>query len=146
MVEKAILNQCRLILKQSEDLYRETLGMPKVGEGWISETELFYKISEYFKKDEVIHHASPKWLGRQHLDIYFPKLNIGIEYQGAQHYEPIEFFGGQEAFEKTIERDKRKKQLCEKNKCDLIYVDKGYEITEIITHIEKIKIGAQKYL
>ena len=33
-----------------------------------------------------------------------------------------------------------------KNKCDLIYVDKGYEITEIITHIEKIKIGAQKYL
>ena len=146
VVEKAILNQCRLILKQSEDLYRETLGMPKVGEGWISETELFYKISEYFKNDEVIHHASPKWLGRQHLDIYFPKLNIGIEYQGAQHYEPIEFFGGQEAFEKTIERDKRKKQLCEKNKCDLIYVDKGYEITEIITHIEKIKIGAQKYL
>ncbi|EDP98009.1 hypothetical protein U8527_18615 [Kordia algicida OT-1] len=139
VVEKSIFNQCRLILKQAEDLYRETIGMPKVGEGWISETELFYKISDYFKNDEVIHHASPKWLGRQHLDIYLPKLNIGIEYQGAQHYEPIEFFGGQEAFEKTVERDKRKKQLCEKHKCHLIYVDKGYEITEIITEIEKIK-------
>lgn len=139
VVEKSIFNQCRLILKKAEDLYRETIGMPKVGEGWISETELFYKISDFFKDDEVIHHASPKWLGRQHLDIYFPKLNIGIEYQGAQHYEPIEFFGGQEAFEKTLERDKRKKQLCEKHKCHLIYVDKGYEITEIIREIENIK-------
>lgn len=139
VVEKSIFNQCRLILKQAEDLYRETIGMPKIGEGWISETELFYKISDYFKNDEVIHHASPIWLGRQHLDIYMPKLNIGIEYQGAQHYEPIEFFGGQEAFEKTIERDERKKQLCEKHKCHLIYVDKGYDLTEIISEIEKIK-------
>lgn len=139
VVEKSIFNQCRLILKQAEDLYRETIGMPKVGEGWISETELFYKISDYFKSDEVIHHASPKWLGRQHLDIYLPKLNIGIEYQGAQHYEPIEFFGGQEAFERTVERDERKKQLCEKHKCHLIYVDKGYDLTEIITEIERIK-------
>ncbi|MGB1284361.1 MAG: hypothetical protein ACPG44_07840 [Polaribacter sp.] len=136
VVEKAIFNQCRLILKQAEDLYREEIGMPKVGEGWISETELFYKISDYFKEDEVVHHASPKWLGRQHLDIYFPKLNIGIEYQGAQHYEPIDFFGGQEAFEKTQERDKRKKQLCEKYNCLLIYADKGYDLNDIIIEIE----------
>ncbi|GAA4246129.1 hypothetical protein [Winogradskyella damuponensis] len=139
VIEKSIFNQCRLILKLAEDLYRETIGMPKVGEGWISETELFYKISDYFKNDKVIHHASPKWLGRQHLDIYLPKLNIGIEYQGAQHYEPIEFFGGQEGFEKTVERDKKKKLLCEKYKCHLIYVDKGYEISEIIKEIEKLK-------
>ena len=136
VVEKSIFNQCRLILKQSEDLYRETIGMPKVGEGWISETELFYKISDYFKDEEVVHHASPKWLGRQHLDIYLPKLKIGIEYQGAQHYEPIEFFGGQEAFEKTVERDKRKKELCEKHNCMLIYADKGYDLNEIIVTIE----------
>ena len=140
VVEKSILNQFRLILKQAEDLYRETIGMPKVGEGWISETELFYKISEYFKNDEVLHHASPKWLGRQHLDIYLPKYNIGIEYQGIQDYEPIEFFGGQEAFERTLERDERKKQLCEKYKCHLIYVEKGYILSDIIIEIEKIKM------
>src|SRR5690606_31870490 len=107
--------------------------------GWISETELFYRISDYVKDDKVIHHASPKWLGRQHLDIYLPKLNIAIEYQGAQHYEPIEFFGGQEAFERTVERDQRKKQLCEKHKCFLIYVEKGYDLEEIIKTIEGIK-------
>jgi hypothetical protein len=146
VVEKSIFNQCRLILKQSEDLYRETIGMPKVGEGWISETELFYKISDYFKDEEVVHHASPKWLGRQHLDIYLPKLKIGIEYQGAQHYEPIEFFGGQEAFEKTVERDKRKKELCEKHNCMLIYADKGYDLNEIIVTIESRKNGVQQWL
>lgn len=136
VVEKAILNQCRLIIKRSEDAYRESIGMPRVGEGWISETELFYKISEHFNDEEVIQHASPEWLGRQHLDIYFPKLNIGIEYQGAQHYEPIEFFGGQEAFEKTQERDARKKELCREFKCHLICVEKGYDLMEIVNEIE----------
>ncbi|WP_026451436.1 hypothetical protein [Aequorivita capsosiphonis] len=139
VVEKSIFNQFRLILKQAEDVFREEIGMPKVGEGWISETELFYKISDYFKAEEVIHHASPKWLGRQHLDIYLPKLNIGIEYQGAQHYEPIEIFGGQEAFERTVERDIRKKQLCEKHNCVLIYADKGYDLDAILKTIEGIK-------
>jgi hypothetical protein len=144
VVEKAIYNQCRLILKNTEDSYREKIGMPKVGEGWISETELFYKVSDYFKDLEVIHHASPKWLGRQHLDIYIPKFKIGIEYQGAQHYEPNEFFGGQKAFEQTVERDKRKKQLCEENNCLLIYVEKGYDIKDIVSKIERIKNGVQQ--
>jgi len=137
VVEKAIINQCRLILKQTEDLYRESIGMPKIGEGWISETELFYKISNYYKNEEVIHHASPQWLGQQHLDIYIPKWNIGIEYQGNQHFEPIEFFGGQEAFEKTVERDNRKKDLCEKHNCYLIYVEKGYDFSDISMKIEE---------
>lgn len=137
VVEKSIINQCRLILKQAEDLYRESIGMPKIGEGWISETELFYKISNHFKDDEVIQHASPKWLAKQHLDIYFPQCNIGIEYQGIQHYKPIDFFGGQEAFEKTVERDIRKMNLCKKHNCYLIYVKEGYDFHELSIKIEE---------
>jgi len=139
VVANSIYNQCRFILKKAEDLYREKIGMPKVGEGWISETELFYKISNYFENEEVVHHASPKWLNRQHLDIYFPKLNIGIEYQGAQHYEPVGFFGGQEAFVKTVERDMKKKKLCEKHNCTLIYAKEGYVLNEIVKKIENRK-------
>ena len=138
VVEKSIINQCRLILKQAEDLYRESIGMPKIGEGWISETELFYKISKFFINEEVKQHASPKWLGQQHLDIYFPKRNIGIEYQGTQHYKPIDFFGGQEAFEKTVDRDIRKMNLCEIHNCYLIYVEEGYDINDITEKIENI--------
>ena len=144
VVEKAIYNQLRLILKNAEDSYREEIGMPKVGEGWISETELFYKISDYFEDLKVVHHASPKWLGRQHLDIFIPKFKIGIEYQGEQHYQPIDFFGGQEAFEKTVERDKRKKQICKNNNCSLIYVEKGYDIDMVVLQIKREINGVQQ--
>lgn len=147
VVEKAIFNQCRLILKQAEDLYRESIGMPKIGEGWISETELYYRIADTFKEHEVIHHGSPSWLGRQHLDIYFPNLNIGVEYQGAQHYVAVDFFGGQEALEKTIERDKAKRKKCEENDCHLIIVDEGYDFEVVKEKIERIiKNGAQHRL
>ena len=141
VVEKAILNQLRLILKKAEDLYRAEIGMPKIGEGWISETELFYKIKDTFTDYEVIHQGNPDWLGRQRLDIYFPILNIGIEYQGLQHYEPVEYFGGKEAFEKNLRRDEKKRRLCEVNNCVLIYVNEKYDFDKVVSEIkEKIQI------
>ncbi|MFE3849422.1 hypothetical protein ACFX5D_15800 [Flavobacterium sp. LB3P45] len=137
VVEKAILNQFRFIITKAEDIYREKIGMPKVGEGWISETELFYKITENYKELSVIHHGKPKWLGRQHIDIYFSELNIAIEYQGSQHYEPINFFGGIEAFERTKERDENKRKLCLENNCILIYVNEKYAFEEIKLEIQQ---------
>lgn len=136
VVEKAIIDQLKIIIKEAEDLYRIDNGMPKIGEGWISETELFYKLKTRFKEHKVIHHGNPKWLGRQHLDIFFPKLNIGIEYQGLQHYEPIDFFGGIEAFLKSEERDLRKKELSIKNNCYLIYVRKDYDFEDLFNEID----------
>lgn len=35
-----------------------------------------------------------------------------IEFNGQQHYKPIEFFGGEEAFEAQKERDARKDEYC----------------------------------
>ncbi|MBW7870492.1 MAG: hypothetical protein H3C39_05455 [Flavobacteriia bacterium] len=136
VVEKAIINQLKIIIKDAEDLYRIDIGMPKIGEGWISETELFYKLKNRFKEQQVIHHGNPKWLGRQHLDIFFPKLNIGIEYQGLQHYEPIDFFGGEKAFLKNQERDLRKIELCRNNNCHLIHVKKDYDFESLCNEIE----------
>lgn len=40
------------------------------------------------------------------------KLLYLIEYNGKQHYEPIEFFGGQSSFEEAQVRDEIKKQYC----------------------------------
>lgn len=146
VVEKAILNQFRFILKKAEDLYREEIGMPKIGEGWISETELYYKIKDKFTDYEVIHHASPDWLGRQHLDIFLPQVNIGVEYQGIQHYEPVDFFGGHETFAKNQERDERKRKLCENNNCYLIYVSENYDFDIIVAEIEeRIKLVKENW-
>ncbi len=81
-----------MIIRECENTVRDEMNLPKVGEGWISEMELYQKIVNEFKNEKVVHHGKPYWLKRQHLDIYFPEKNIGIEYQGAQHLRPIDFF------------------------------------------------------
>ena len=62
-----------------------------------------------------------KWLGKQSLDFYLPDYNVGVECQGIQHFEPVDYFGGEDGFKQTLERDKRKKTLCEKNGVKLLY-------------------------
>ena len=115
------------------------MNLPKLGEGWISETKLYYQLKNHFKSHTVLQHLKPKWLGRQHFDIYFPFLNIAVEYQGKQHFVPIEYFGGDESFKKNVERDNRKRKLAIENDCDLHYVESGYNIEELILNIKKSK-------
>ena len=132
-----ILNKILIsITRPLQNDFRVSKGLPKIGEGWISETELFYLLKDNLQKEEIIHHGKPKWLGRQHVDIWFPKRKIGIEYQGIQHDKPIEYFGGEEGFVKGKERDKRKKKLFEENKSVLIEVREGYKIESIINEIK----------
>ena len=124
--------------REAENFFREKTDLPKIGEGWIAETQLFYMISDIFPKEKVIHHGHPSWLGKQHLDIFIPSINLGIEYQGEQHLRPVDYFGGEDAFKETVIRDQRKKRLCEKNNCNLIYVYKNYKILNIVEKIKKI--------
>jgi very-short-patch-repair endonuclease len=56
------------------------------------------------------------------FDFYIPSMRIAIEYDGKQHYEPLSFFGGQEAFEKLKQNDKIKNDYCEDNYINLIRI------------------------
>jgi hypothetical protein len=49
------------------------------------------------------------------------KLNIGIEVQGLQHFQPVKYWGGEENFEKVTQRDNKKKILCKENNVKLLY-------------------------
>lgn len=102
------------ILRAAENHVRAAYGIAPVGEGWVSETELLFRIRKLFSDREVIHHGQPHWLGRQHLDIWLPQLSVAVEYQGAQHFKPIGRFGGDEAFRRLRERDARKRALCDR--------------------------------
>jgi len=135
LVFEAIRFRASELLREAENLYRNFIGAKKVGESWISETELFYKICSSLPNLRIIQHGRPSWLGRQHLDIWIPELNIAIEYHGLQHDQPIDFFGGHEAYEKNIERDNRKKALCMENGVRLIEVREGYDLNELIREI-----------
>lgn len=75
-------------------------------------------------------HGKPKWLGRQHFDIWISTRNLAIEYQGKQHFEPVDFFGGEEAFRANSERDKRKRQLAEDNEVVLIEFAYNEDLSE----------------
>ena len=133
-----IVNFARSLQRDAENTVREECGIPKIGEGWVSETQLYYQIKNYFNKFEVIQHAHPKWLGRQHLDIFIPSLKLAIEYQGAQHFKPVEFFGGEKEFKKLQARDRKKFKLCQENNIILMYVKPGYSIEEVIGKIQSV--------
>jgi hypothetical protein len=56
------------------------------------------------------------------FDFYLPDINICIEYQGKQHYESIDFFGGYKSFEKQKIHDNIKKEYCKNNNIKLIEI------------------------
>lgn len=49
------------------------------------------------------------------FDFYLPKYNLLIEAQGFQHYEAVDFFGGEEGFKDRQKKDKIKKDYAEKH-------------------------------
>ena len=56
------------------------------------------------------------------FDFYIPSLNLCIEYDGRQHYEIIEAFGGINGFIETKIRDTIKNDFCKKNNIKLIRI------------------------
>lgn len=118
------------ITRQAENDVRKATGVPLVGEGWVSETELLYRVRQLLPDIEVIHHGQPKWLGRQHFDIWIPSMSIAIEYHGLQHFRAIDFFGGEDAFKQGQERDNRKRELCHKNSVNLLEISYDQEVDD----------------
>jgi len=86
-------------------------------------------VSEFLNKHSILYEkkyrgfAWLKYKQRLELDFYIPSYNIGIECQGQQHFISINYFGGQDGFEKTKIRDKIKKRLCEKHNIPLFYIN-----------------------
>ena len=62
------------------------------------------------------------FINKLKFDFYLPELNTCLEYDGIQHYKPIDFFGGKKEFDKVKKRDKIKNEWCEKNKIRLIRI------------------------
>ena len=75
------------------------------------------------------------------VDFFLPNHNIIIEYNGKQHYAPIDYFGGKKKFEQQQDRDESLRFYCEKHKIKLIeipYTDFD-KIEEIL--VKEIKRG-----
>ena len=111
----------RRIRNVIENEVRVKFGFKKIGEAWANETLLFQIVSEILPGERLVRHYRPDFLDNLELDIYIPRLNIGIEYQGIQHFQPIQHWGGETALEVTKKRDRKKMRLCRTNGIQLIY-------------------------
>lgn len=73
-------------------------------------------------------------------DFYLPMYNICIEFDGQHHFQPVQIFGGQEYFEKTIHHDQLKNEYCKEHNIQLIripYWKTDEEIKQIIENIQE---------
>lgn len=114
-----------------ENEVRGTVGHHEKGSRWTSETLLTQLVeSRYGDEYTIKRHHRPDWLDGLELDIYLVEANVGVEYQGVQHYEAVEHWGGEEALEERQERDKRKKQLCKDLDVELVEVRHNEELSD----------------
>jgi len=69
------------------------------------------------------------------FDFYLPIYNICIEFDGVQHFEPIDYFGGLRVLEDTQKRDKIKNEYCLNNNIRLIRIKYNENIKEKLKSI-----------
>lgn len=106
-------------------------------------------ISNALKENKIsfIRQQTYDWLkykGNLFLDFYLPEYNVAVECQGIQHYQPIEWFGGDEEFKTIIARDAVKKELCQKYGIKILYYTKNkvknnesiFKIEDLINEIK----------
>jgi len=103
--------------------YNSEQGCPKCatiskGENKIGKILLDNNI-EYFKEHSF---DDCKYINKLPFDFYIPSKNILIEYDGKQHFEAVEFFGGEEYLKKRQKLDKIKDIYCKENNIHLIRI------------------------
>lgn len=91
---------------------------------WLDTNKVYYEYQYSFSD-----------LKRKPFDFYVPDKNTLIEYDGEQHYKPIDYFGGEDKYKKQVKTDKSKTSYCNKNKIELIRIP-YWKFDEINTILE----------
>lgn len=77
------------------------------------------------------------------FDFYLQKHNLLIEYDGKQHYTPIDFFGGDKGFEYQLKRDAIKNSYARDKGIELIRIPYTITDKDIHTELDKVfKVGS----
>jgi len=122
--------------KRFQQNYQQALLKNENNVRWKSEFQLFKLINSYY--EDAIYQFRDDWINPQSIDIFIPSKKIAIEYQGIQHYEAIEFFGGEKGLKNNKKRDREKGKKCKKNNIRLIQWKYDEPINDFIL-INKLK-------
>ncbi len=111
---------------------------------WKSEQLVYELTKKLYKKYTVLYQHRPFFLksekGQMSYDIFICGLDVAIEYQGKQHFEPVDIFGGEEHFKEQTYRDKLKKHLSEQNGITLVYINYWEDISSDLIR-EKVTLA-----
>ena len=99
-------------------------------------------IKQYLQKNNISFNVQQKFSdllgtgdGQLSYDFSIPNEKYGhilIEYNGIQHYEAVDYFGGEEKFKIQKEHDKRKRDYAKKHGYKLITVKYTYDTYESV--------------
>lgn len=130
------------VAREAEDRLRVSHGLPRIGEGWYRECEMQRLIESIFVDAE--RHAKPAWLKPQHFDSYVEACGLAFEYNGIQHYQPVEYFGGEIAFKQQILRDQKKSEAAKKKNVALIVwkYDENISLEMLIAKIAALNLSS----
>ena len=96
----------------------------------------------YLKENNIsfYHNYIHPEMGRNlRMDFFLYEEDIMIEFDGRQHYEVNDYFGGEEEFLKTQERDRYKDQFCEDKNIQIIRLTKKDDIKIVLDNIFKVQ-------
>lgn len=102
------------------------------------------KISKILDENKVKYSKEKSFDGckdkvRLRFDFYIQTLDLCIEMQGLQHFQPIEFFGGKRGFKKQQKRDQIKRDFCKKEGIRLLEISyKDFDNIEKILKKNKV--------
>ena len=126
-IQKRMLAYHNKNINYVDSIYSKLMIQGETSPKWKSEFQLYTIVLELYP--DAIYQYRPDWLYPQSLDIFIPSIKTAIEYQGIQHYQSIEHFGGDKALEYNKQRDKKKRQLCDKNHIRLLEWDYHLDIS-----------------
>jgi len=98
---------------------------------------LLKKNNENFEYHKEIKTNNRKFI----VDFYLVTKNTVIEYNGKQHYHPVEYFGGQTRFEKQVERDNSLRKYCNDVGINLVEIPYSYSWDRIQSVINNVLKG-----
>ena len=140
------------VFLKTRSLLYNSCGCPKChkskGEQLI-ENYLIHLNEKYETQHKVITPISIRSSGYASVDFYLPEHNLFIEYNGIQHYKPVERFGGQLVFEHQQKRDQYIRKYCKENNIKLLEI--SYDNSNILKCIDNalgknIKNNVYKYV
>lgn len=97
-IKKGLLNKISHDYINSQELFLYKKKLIK----WKSEYSVYELTKKIYGNSNVMFQYRPYYLNQNghqlSYDIYIPKIKTAIEYQGQQHFEPIDYFGRAKVF------------------------------------------------